>query len=189
MERVKILEMQPGRTVRRKGSGTCAQPSMEQERSVCAPAVGGRGLAGSWCPVGGEADKCSPRNGPCAQRKSAQVVVAMTGQDNITGPSEGPVAGRASRDPGRRRGRGPCAPTRGGRLWSRFGHERLDGSPTGWQPGMRVIDYPVERRVQENCMHGSIGGRQETTLSRLRRATAGASRLPDHSRAYAFVQR
>jgi hypothetical protein len=107
MERVKILEKQPGRTVRRMGSGTCAQPSTEQERSVCAPAFGGRGPASPWCPVGGEADKCSPRNGPRAQRKSAQVVVAMTGTDNRTGPSEEPVAGRACRDPGRRRGRGP----------------------------------------------------------------------------------
>ncbi len=116
MERVKILEKQPGRTVRRMGSGTCAQPSTEQERSVCAPAFGGRGPASPWCPVGGEADKCSPRNGPRAQRKSAQVVVAMTGADNRTGPSEGPVARRACRDPGRRRGRGPYAPTRGDRL-------------------------------------------------------------------------
>jgi hypothetical protein len=53
---------------------------------------------------------------PCAQRKSAQVVVAMTGVDNITRPSEGPVAGCATRDPGRRRGGGTCSPTRGGRV-------------------------------------------------------------------------
>ena len=43
-------------------------------------------------------------------------------------------------------------------LWSRFGRERLDGSPTGWRLGMRVIDCPGERRVRENRMHGVGGG-------------------------------
>jgi hypothetical protein len=36
-----------------------------------------------------------PTKRPSAQRKSAQVVVAMMGMDNITCPSEGPVAGCA----------------------------------------------------------------------------------------------
>ncbi len=43
-------------------------------------------------------------------------------------------------------------------VWLRFGHERLDGSPTERQLGMRVIDCPGERRVRENRMHGVGGG-------------------------------
>jgi len=39
MEEVKRLEMQPRRTQRRRGRGTLAQPSWEQERAVSAPAV------------------------------------------------------------------------------------------------------------------------------------------------------
>jgi len=39
MEGVKCLEMQPRRTQRRKGRGTLAQPSWEQERPVSAPVV------------------------------------------------------------------------------------------------------------------------------------------------------
>ena len=39
MEEVKGLEMQPRRTRRRRGRGTAAQPSWEQERPVSAPAV------------------------------------------------------------------------------------------------------------------------------------------------------
>src|SRR5664279_1458018 len=39
---VKTLELQPRGTVRRKGIGTFAQPSTQEERSVCAPASGGR---------------------------------------------------------------------------------------------------------------------------------------------------
>lgn len=39
MEEVKTLEQQPRRTQRRKGRGTLAQPSWEQERPVSAPAV------------------------------------------------------------------------------------------------------------------------------------------------------
>jgi hypothetical protein len=39
MEEVKRLEMQPRRTQRRRGRGTLAQPSWEQERPVSAPAV------------------------------------------------------------------------------------------------------------------------------------------------------
>ena len=38
MDGVKILESQPRGTPRRMGIGTFAQPNMEQERSVCAPA-------------------------------------------------------------------------------------------------------------------------------------------------------
>ena len=38
-EGVKRLEMQPRRTQRRRGRGTLAQPSWEQERAVSAPAV------------------------------------------------------------------------------------------------------------------------------------------------------
>jgi hypothetical protein len=44
MDGVKTLELQPLGTVRRKGIGTFAQPSTQEERSVCAPASGGRGL-------------------------------------------------------------------------------------------------------------------------------------------------
>ena len=39
MEGVKTLEVQPRRTLRRKGRGTVRQPSWEQERPVSAPAV------------------------------------------------------------------------------------------------------------------------------------------------------
>ena len=39
MEEVKRLEMQPRRTQRRRGRGTLAQPSCEQERPVSAPAA------------------------------------------------------------------------------------------------------------------------------------------------------
>ena len=39
MEGVKNLEVQPRRTLRRKGRGTVRQPSWEQERPVSAPAV------------------------------------------------------------------------------------------------------------------------------------------------------
>src|SRR5262252_11179754 len=39
MEEVKRLERQPRRTQRRRGRGTLAQPSWEQERPVSAPAV------------------------------------------------------------------------------------------------------------------------------------------------------
>jgi hypothetical protein len=46
------VEMQPRRTPRRKGRGTVAQPSWEQERPVSAPAVR---------PVG-----CHPAGGPGA---------------------------------------------------------------------------------------------------------------------------
>jgi len=60
---VKSLESQPQGILRRMGIGTFAQPNTEEERSVCAPALGGRRLASLWCPVSGEADKCSPRNG------------------------------------------------------------------------------------------------------------------------------
>ena len=47
-EGVKRLERQPRRTQRRRGRGTLAQPSWEQERAVSAPAVrpGGCHLAG-----------------------------------------------------------------------------------------------------------------------------------------------
>ncbi len=93
MDGVKVLELQPQRTLRRMGNGTFAQLNTEEERSVCAPALDGRGLASLRCPVKGEADKCSPRKRSSAQRKSAQVVVTMMGTDNITCPSEGPVAG------------------------------------------------------------------------------------------------
>ena len=63
MDGVKSLESQPQGTLRRMGIGTFAQPNTEEERSVCAPALGGRRLASLRCPVSGEADKCSPRNG------------------------------------------------------------------------------------------------------------------------------
>jgi len=49
MEEVKRLEMQPRRTQRRKGRGTLAQPSWEQERPVSAPAV----RSGGCHPSGG----------------------------------------------------------------------------------------------------------------------------------------
>jgi hypothetical protein len=39
MEGVKTLEMQPRRTLRRRGRGTVRQPSWKQERPVSAPAV------------------------------------------------------------------------------------------------------------------------------------------------------
>ena len=39
MEGVKSLEMQPRRTLRRRGRGTVRQPSWKQERPVSAPAV------------------------------------------------------------------------------------------------------------------------------------------------------
>ena len=39
MEGDKILEVQPRRTLRRRGRGTVRQPSWEQERPVSAPAV------------------------------------------------------------------------------------------------------------------------------------------------------
>ncbi len=93
MDGVKLLELQPQRTLRRMGNGTFAQLNTEEERSVCAPALDGRGFASLRCPVKGEADKCSPRKRSSAQRKSAQVVVTMMGTDNIACPSEGPVAG------------------------------------------------------------------------------------------------
>ncbi len=63
MDGAKILELQPQGTLRRRGIGTFAQPNTERERSVFAPASGGRRFASLRCPVRGEADKCSPRNG------------------------------------------------------------------------------------------------------------------------------
>ena len=62
-DRVKSLESQPQGTLRRRGIGTFAQPNTERERSVFAPASGGRRFASLRCPVRGEADKCSSRNG------------------------------------------------------------------------------------------------------------------------------
>src|SRR5262252_10237482 len=49
MEEVKRLERQPPRTQRRRGRGTLAQPSWEQERPVSAPAV----RPGGCHPLGG----------------------------------------------------------------------------------------------------------------------------------------
>ena len=49
MEGVKTLEVQPRRTLRRRGRGMVGQPSWEKERPVSAPAV-----RPSWChPLGG----------------------------------------------------------------------------------------------------------------------------------------
>ena len=83
----------------------------------------------------------------------------MMGADNRAGPSEGPVAGRACRDPGRRRGRGPCVPTRGGR----FGH---GSGASAWMARQRGGDSECGSstargsalRVRENRMHGVGGG-------------------------------
>ncbi len=63
MDGVKSLELQPPGTLRRRGIGTLAQPNRGQERSVFAPASDGRRPASLRCPVRGEADKRSPRNG------------------------------------------------------------------------------------------------------------------------------
>src|SRR3981081_2313185 len=60
-EGVKSLEMQPRRTQRRRGRGTLAQPSWEQERPVSAPAVRPVGVpSGGWT---GSVEPYKPPNG------------------------------------------------------------------------------------------------------------------------------
>jgi hypothetical protein len=69
MEGVKNLEMQPRRTQRRRGRGTLAQPSWEQERAVSAPAVRPVGCQ----PTGrtGSAEPYKPPNGEVGESGAA----------------------------------------------------------------------------------------------------------------------
>ena len=99
-----------------------------------------------------------PTKRPSAQRKSAQVVVAMMGTDNITCPSEGPVAGCAVGVSASAGMRDLVPNPRQLERAAGWVPDRLDGRPTPWQGGMLIIDCPGERRVRENRTHGVGGG-------------------------------
>ena len=105
-----------------------------------------------------------PTKRPSAQRKSAQVIRAMMGTDNITCPSKAPVAGCAVGVPA-------SVGTRGfGPQLAAARCELRSGIQIAWvarqrrrHGGMRVIDCPGERRVRENRMHGVGGGGRKRT--------------------------
>ena len=76
MEGVKSLEQQPRRTQRRRGCGTLAQPSWEQERAVSAPAVRPEGVPSrGWT---GSAEPYKPRNGEVGESGAAVGAVHST---------------------------------------------------------------------------------------------------------------
>jgi hypothetical protein len=99
-----------------------------------------------------------PTKRSSAERKSAQVVVAMMGMDNITCPSEGPVAGCAVGVPASARMRGFGPQLAAARLSCGLGLGSLGCSPTPLAWRNAVVDCPGERRVRENRMHGVGGG-------------------------------
>jgi hypothetical protein len=77
MEGVKHLETQPRRTQRRRGRGTLAQPSWEQERPVSAPAVRPAGCQlagglGALSPISSE-----PAKWVRAERESERLTVPL----------------------------------------------------------------------------------------------------------------
>jgi hypothetical protein len=64
-----ILEQQPRRTQRRKGRGTLAQPSWEQERAVSAPSSETHGMpTDGWT---GSAEPYKPRTGEVGESGAA----------------------------------------------------------------------------------------------------------------------
>ena len=83
----------------------------------------------------------------------------MMGMDNITCPSEGPVAGCAVGVAASARMRGFGPQLAAARLSCGLGLGSLGWLANAfWQGGMWVIDCPGERRVRENRMHGVGGG-------------------------------
>ena len=87
------MEMQPRRTQRRRGRGTLAQPSWEQERAVSAPAVRPAGCH----PAGGlgASNPISRRNGEVGESGAAVGAVHST-VDALAaepGPREGAALG------------------------------------------------------------------------------------------------
>ena len=146
---VKNLELQPRETLRRRGIGTFAQPSTEQERSVSTPAVwpqvANLGCPGMMKPITGNTGKWWS-----VERKSEEAVVATIGVDNRTRRSEGPLARCAIKQRPRliaaeepRRSLGPIA--------------------NAVACGMLSVDCLGESRVRENFMHGLGRGERRRT--------------------------
>jgi hypothetical protein len=91
MDGVKVLDVQHPGTRRRRGRGTYTQPTAKQERSVLTPAIRPQ-VASLWCPVKAKPISGGPVKGWSVERKSEEGVVAVTGVDNTTRRSEGPLA-------------------------------------------------------------------------------------------------
>lgn len=87
---VKILDVQHPGTRRRMEGGTVVQLITEQERSVSAPAIWPQ-VASLRCPVAAKPISGGPVKWWSAERKSEEGVVAVTGVDNITRRSKGPL--------------------------------------------------------------------------------------------------
>jgi hypothetical protein len=88
-----------------------------------------------------------PTKRPGAQRKSAQVIRAMMGTDNITCPSKAPVAGSAVGVPASVRTRGFGQQLAAARCELRSGIQiAWVARQRRWHGGMRVVDCPGERR-------------------------------------------
>ncbi len=94
MDGAKTLEVLHPGTRRRIGSGTITQPTVEQERSVSAPAKWLRDCH-LVVPGNSEAYKRSPREVVERQAEVGGGIVAVIGVDNRTRGSEGPPAGCA----------------------------------------------------------------------------------------------
>jgi hypothetical protein len=90
MEGVKTLEVQPRRTLRRRGRGMVRQPSWEKERPVSAPAVRPlgchlKGGLGASNPISGVPVKWAR-----AERESERPIVLMMLRQQKRGGGKGP---------------------------------------------------------------------------------------------------
>src|SRR5215472_5447918 len=97
MEGAENLEMQPRRTQRRRGRGTLAQPSWEQERAVSAPAVRPGGCHPSgWT---GSAEPYKSHNGEVGESGAAVGAAHSTGETLAAEPGkrEGAALGLRAR--------------------------------------------------------------------------------------------
>lgn len=91
MDGVKVLDVKHSGTRRRRGRGTCTQPTAKQERSVLTPALWPQ-AASLRCPVTAKPISGRTVKWWSVERKSEEGVVAVIGADNITRRSEGPLA-------------------------------------------------------------------------------------------------